>query len=985
MTTQADAISSPQGGTSGNQPSQSANRRTPADFVRRRLPWIVAGVAVLFYACTLSNSVSPTGLVDLVKAAGWSWQPIYTEPLQFLLTYPIRWLPAGWQVAGMNVMAALCAAATLGLLARIVAILPHDRTRDQRFMERSEHSWLTIASAWLPPVLAVMACGLQLSFWEHAILGTGEALDLLIFAFVIWSLLEYRTDRKESRLTIAAFVYGIGMTSNFALIAFAPAFVAAVLWIRGLSFFRIRFLVRMVLFGLAGLLLYLLLPLLGTFDAHSDQSFWQSLKLNLGFQKDMLSRFPRTSVNLLLLGLTSLIPAVFIGIKWPASFGDTNAAGTALTNLMMHVIHGLLLVACVAVAFDPQFSPRKITAGMPYSMLPFYFLGAISVGYFAGYFLLVFGVISRAQARHRSAPWRRPTAFGLLINRAITAVLWGALVAVPAGLIYRNFSHIRANTRPYLSQLGRLQAQTLKEIAPQGAIVLSDDPYRLFALDAALRSTGGGDHYVLVDTTSLAWVMYHRHLSERYPQQWLQPPEDTGTLRRLDPGRLVQLIAYLGQSRDIFYLHPSFGYYFEFFYLKPRKLIYQLKPYSTNSLTAPSLTAEEILAQEKFWTDFKSNELSPLLRDMKALQIKDEPNLSLAMAGMIYSRSVNDFAVSLQKAEHLEKAAAWFETSLELNPKNASAYVNRDYNRLLQAGQRENPTPSEGALERLAPYGGDTGALLSANGPVDEPNNCFRVANAFAQGRNFRQAAQQLARVIEFLPRELNAHMAIVAMLNQLQWHDHALARIAQIRSEFPTNVVNSPEELELTQAEAMAYLGRKDVAAAEKILTAAQKTHPKSVQPFSTLAELYVSQNQITNAAKVLDEALRTRPNDPTLLKQYARLKILNGDFAGAVPYLDRALEGDGKDIYALLNRGFANLKMEQLDAAQRDYEALEAFAPDFLSVVYGLHEVHWRKKHPKLATKYGEKFLKGAAPESAEAREIKDRLARIESGDVQ
>src|SRR6185436_18774595 len=129
-----------------------------SDFVRRQLPWMIAGSALVFYIFTLGRSVSPAGLSELAKAAGWAWQPIFAKPLHFVLTFPIRWLPAAWQVVGMNLFGATCAALALGLLARSVAILPHDRTRDQRFMERSDHSWLTIPSAWVPPVLAAMVC-----------------------------------------------------------------------------------------------------------------------------------------------------------------------------------------------------------------------------------------------------------------------------------------------------------------------------------------------------------------------------------------------------------------------------------------------------------------------------------------------------------------------------------------------------------------------------------------------------------------------------------------------------------------------------------------------------------------------------------------------------------------------------------------------------------------------------------------------------------
>ena len=65
--------------------------------------------------------------------------------------------------------------------------------------------------------------------------------DLLLFAFVIWSLLEYRLDEREGRLFLAAIVYGAGMADNWAMVGFFPVFLVAIVWIRGLSFFNLRF------------------------------------------------------------------------------------------------------------------------------------------------------------------------------------------------------------------------------------------------------------------------------------------------------------------------------------------------------------------------------------------------------------------------------------------------------------------------------------------------------------------------------------------------------------------------------------------------------------------------------------------------------------------------------------------------------------------------------------------------------------------------
>ena len=63
-----------------------------------------------------------------------------------------------------------------------------------------------------------------------------------------------------------------------------------------------------------------------------------------------------------MLSFTSLIPILFMGIKWPETFYDISAAGNALTNLMTHVIHGVFLLDCLYVTFDPAYSPRKLLA-----------------------------------------------------------------------------------------------------------------------------------------------------------------------------------------------------------------------------------------------------------------------------------------------------------------------------------------------------------------------------------------------------------------------------------------------------------------------------------------------------------------------------------------------------------------------------------------------------------------------------------------------
>ena len=178
-------------------------------FVADFLPWLVGAGTLVVYLFTLNRWITLANLSQVVQVAGWDWQPSLGAPLQFLLTYPLRWLPERWVPLGLNLLSAVCASLTVVLLARSVALLPRDRTPQQRRLEHNEYSLLSIPSAWLPPVLAVVVCGLQMTFWENATVATGEMLNLLVFAYIIRCLLEFRLDERQSWLNRAALACGV--------------------------------------------------------------------------------------------------------------------------------------------------------------------------------------------------------------------------------------------------------------------------------------------------------------------------------------------------------------------------------------------------------------------------------------------------------------------------------------------------------------------------------------------------------------------------------------------------------------------------------------------------------------------------------------------------------------------------------------------------------------------------------------------------------
>ncbi|HEX4646681.1 MAG TPA: tetratricopeptide repeat protein, partial [Verrucomicrobiae bacterium] len=835
-------------------------------FAACALPWVIAAGGLALYMATLSHWVNLANWWQVKEITGWDWPASVYSPLHYLVTYPIRWLPGGWQPLTLNLFAAVCAGLTLALLARSVALLPHDRTHEQRQREHSEFSLLTIRAAWMPPVFAAVVCGLQLSFWENATNATGEMFDLLLFAYLIRCLLEYRIDRQDSWMTRFALIYGLAMADNWAMIGFFPAFLMALIWTKGLSFFNPGFLLRTFGLGLAGFSVVLLLPLIRSLSEIPYASFWQLLHYSLAGEKHALLAYPRKMF--LLFGLTSLLPVFVMAIRWSSYFGDSSPLGVALATISFHVVHAVFLGACVWMALDPTISPRFI-GGYPF--LPLYYLGALSVGYFSGYFLLVFGTAAVKPRRQQqpTAPWLR------LINVGATTAVWLLFLASPVLLFSKNLPHIRVNSGAVLDQYVSLIRQSLPQ---KGAIILSDDPVRLFLLEASLRRGGSHTDHVLLNTYSLAsGTNYHLFLEKKYPQIKAEIAAiDASATYPTAPISLIRLLARLAKTRDIYYLHPSFGYYFEQFRVQPHGLAYQLTSYTTNDITAPPPSAGELAENQAFWKQADASALDSVAQAISHSQkkgsglldrIAKKAHLGREMdrdpitAGFYYSRALDYWGVELQKSGQLREAATYFTRALDMNPDNVAAGVNHEFNQSLQKGKKGGIEFASGLEDKFGRHRTWEQAL-GQDGPFDEPDFCFHQAILMATNGLARQAIEQLER-----------------------------SRALATNSEYASLI----------------------------------------------LAQIFLQGGRYTNALAAAEDVLRFTNHEPGALFIKSASLIQMRDYAGSISPLNELLVAQTNNYSALLNRAIAHLQLGQLDSAQADYEAVEKLAPKPFLDVHG------------------------------------------------
>ncbi len=927
-------------------PDSNPERR----FVPAVLPWILAAVALSIYLLTLNHWVTLSSLSNVARATGWVRDPALANPLYLTVTYPLRWLPAQLIPLALNAFSALCAALCVGLLARCVTLLPQDRTEEQRVRCHTAFSLYTGRAAWLPPVFAALLLGLQLTFWEDATAASTEIFDLLLFAYVVRCLLEFRVQERDSWLLRAAVVYGAAITNNWAMIAYFPLFIASLIWFKGAAFFNPRFLLRMFAAGCVGLLCYLILPLAHVFAGDAGVGFWQTLKYNLVMQKTFLLSVVFNKPLLFfgdpplwVLILPSLVPIFILAIRWPSFFGDSSRLGMLMTRWILHFFHAFLLLFCVWIALDPRLSPRNYHPALLASgihLLPFYFLGALSVGYFSGYLLVVFG---ETVPRRQAFIFKNYPPF---IKYPAVALVWLAAIFSLFGLTYRNLPQIRLTNGSLYQDFNQL---SIRGLPATNSVLFSDDPRRTFLIFSATQREQKPMSAILVDTAALKDVRYHQELARKYPNVWPKP-EGLSPKHPIDDLWLISIAMSLAETNALFYLHPSFGYYFEAFYSEPQGMNQRMHRYPTNSVLPPPISSALIAQNERFWAEAKpfldrvGNGVSPTNSPRWAdplfekLRLPFEPNRDALQLGAFISRSLNDWGVQLQREGNFSNAAPHFQRAIDLNPRNLVAAVNLEENEIQRSGSNSKVVISR-ALEESFGEHQNLSQVMNANGPFDSPSFCFRQGQEFARGNNFLQALQQFERVTELAPDNLAARLAMSRIYSRINRPDEALDIIQTVRAEPLRFGVGRSNVLEVTITEATAYLARRDPRGADTAFRKLAAQISDADIP-SAAGQLFLNAGLFTNAIQWFDIQLAATPSDQNAmaLKGYALLQSgqlapaealfeqlaesrpepqLYGDIAqwlvnsgfpsNAVPWLDRQLAKDPGNANALVNKAYA------------------------------------------------------------------------------
>ena len=929
---------------------------TPRSFNVRLLPWILGAVFLVLYWITLHPWVAPSNVMLLGQLTGWDVDPPVSEPLLYLVSLLFRWAPAAKAPWVLNAVAAVVGALNVVILARCVALLPHDRTREQRIRGHGEDTLLHGWFSSLPIVFAAGLLGLQLTFWENATLQTGEMLDLLLFSFCILALLEYRISLREGWMWAAALAWGVGISCNWAMIGFAPLFLVAILWIRGLSFFNAVFLTRLLLFGLLGLSFYLVFPLISAVVDFQGIGFWPTLKSNLLIEKGYLLGVPRGRP--LLLGLISVLPLGLVAIRWEGVKGSSIENYASFGAVVL--LQVLWLAAAVYVVFDPPFSSRQLihldpsAGGMP--LLTFGFTGALAAGYLAGWFLLV-GFVSPSKT------WDQPAPLFAFLAKAAAVVTLVATVGTPAVLLVRNWQAIRSENNDDSLTLAK---SWLEPLPAQPAIVLVDNPLMASLAQAAALARPGTPHHVFFQTVRGPDARYRQWLA-RTSKEALPQLSPIGTVQENVAGVTTEIIVGLAKAGRAFYLHPSFGFFFEQLQPKPAGVIFKLVP-QPEDLVPQVGTPEQAAAALKAWESLAV----PLNGIATARDAGGRDGRSLVE---IWARTGNAIGVELQRQGRFKDAGRVFTQVRNLNPDNRAAAVNASVNAQLQAGRSPGPELFKPLADALPLQ------VLNQDGPVDEPIFLRNYGSGLlsALERLPRQAWDVCYRSQQLGPKDPSAPLGQIEALlqaNQLPQARAALDRLT--KSEFAKSPTRE-FQAGIQRLEIYYSITQGDIAGAEKRIENARTQFSGDTSLLDMLTEIYIRQRRYDDAIPLLEQWRKQRPEEAPATLRLAAIHITRAQYEPAQKILDQLLAIQPDNAAARLNRAICLLQLNRLDDARREYLAVSEKLPDLPMVKFGLAEISLRRGNTNDAIVHFEKYLQLAQPNTAEYTNVAQRVIRL------
>ena len=957
---------------------------------KTRLPWILGAIFFVIYILTLNRWVTLDSLAVLAPIVGWDfWGLRLNSPLFRLVTSPCQLLSPASSILFISVLNAVLASFSLVWLARAVMLLPQDRCTDQRVRNDDPDGLYVSKLSWIPPLLAVCSLGFMFAFWEDATGAFPAIINVFFLSYIVRNTLEYRLDGENFWIYRAAAVYSIALVNNWVMILLLPFWIGSLIWINGTNLLRYSTLiVRSFLCFLPGLLFFLYTPTIEYIEGRSDLGFFNLLAMSLKQHASSVTSIP--PYILFIFSTFSIIPLILLSIKWDQSRSSGGNAGinTAMTRISVRLMNLFFFLYAGAVAFELPVCPSHLTPG--FEGLEFHYIAALVLGFATGYLLIVFHepVTERRQKRFKVSDFMN------LIRPVIFVFVLICGVAMLGGLIYKNYPQIQANNSNTLYDLGCNLLDDIQKIDKDKPVtLLSDDPTCIYLVRATMARKGVQDPYIFVDTRFLSYPWYHRRMAKFYPERWKNYFAEATEIGYLDNSNISQWLMLYAKQEHTYYLHPSFGYFFEACKPTLSGLLTQLTPYQDDDVSLWVFSPEEKEAALNYWKAEQT-----VLDKIPRLPEEKLKHGNIAFVAAFYSRMLNNYAVELAKANDRTDAIQFCEEALSLYPRNLAAYMNKHY---YQTGLSTYDDEGQHRYDELFNnYNSSWETVSLFCGKPDLPRPLYEMGTLFSQNHQWRQAYQCFLRVQQYEPNQIQNMTALAYVDSMIGESDRALKLIREAKAYWKQSGQSNSDTISLDTQEAACLLSTGKTEEALALLNEARKNNPQDQRILNMLSRAYIENGNYQEALTLIDRILTSAPDNFDNLYRKA-ICLLGLDRANdALNILDNLLRKNPLNNSIISLRITALLKLKRFDEARAVYEGMLREDKDDVSAMIGLGKVAEEAGNPDEALKQYERALSNeyilpmqigwivdsmlAMNKTDEARKVYEKLLQENKDDV-
>ncbi|MBO4545598.1 MAG: tetratricopeptide repeat protein, partial [Verrucomicrobia bacterium] len=538
----------------------------------------------------------------------------------------------------------------------------------------------------------------------------------------------------------------------------------------------------------------------------------------------------------------------------------------------------------------------------------FHYIAALVLGFATGYLLIVFHepVTERRQKRFKVSDFMN------LIRPVIFVFVLICGVAMLGGLIYKNYPQIQANNSNTLYDLGCNLLDDIQKIDKDKPVtLLSDDPTCIYLVRATMARKGVQDPYIFVDTRFLSYPWYHRRMAKFYPERWKNYFAEATEIGYLDNSNISQWLMLYAKQEHTYYLHPSFGYFFEACKPTLSGLLTQLTPYQDDDVSLWVFSPEEKEAALNYWKAEQT-----VLDKIPRLPEEKLKHGNIAFVAAFYSRMLNNYAVELAKANDRTDAIQFCEEALSLYPRNLAAYMNKHY---YQTGLSTYDDEGQHRYDELFNnYNSSWETVSLFCGKPDLPRPLYEMGTLFSQNHQWRQAYQCFLRVQQYEPNQIQNMTALAYVDSMIGESDRALKLIREAKAYWKQSGQSNSDTISLDTQEAACLLSTGKTEEALALLNEARKNNPQDQRILNMLSRAYIENGNYQEALTLIDRILTSAPDNFDNLYRKA-ICLLGLDRANdALNILDNLLRKNPLNNSIISLRITALLKLKRFDEAR-------------------------------------------------------------------